>query len=564
MRESSASMKIRLQQLNPTIGDLKGNLAKIKDALSLAEQDEVDLLVLPELVTCGYSPMDLLERPDFLEAVYRVNDQIIQYASETALLFGTVTPNNSGHGRKCYNSALLVQDQEVQAEIHKALLPTYDVYDELRYFEPDRSFECVNFKGAPIGITICEDIWHNYKLSYTSYEVNPAKELVGLGAEAIFNVSASPYTRDKPHNRKQMLRERARNLQVPIFYANQVGGNTELVGDGDSMVMDTEGQVVARAPLFEEAFVDVNWSPAQKTVSSLNTGRPKIPQNIEQMFRALVLGLRDYIRKTGVAEKVLVGLSGGIDSALVTTIAVEALGAENVVGITMPSEFSSEGSVTHSEILAKNLGIKLLKLEIKDIYDQFKNTLDMYFKDTSFGVAEENIQPRIRSTLLMAYANKFNFMLLNTGNKSELAVGYCTLYGDMAGGLGIITDLYKSEVYDMAHWLNNEYFQQNVIPEDILIKPPSAELRPDQQDTDSLPDYDTLDGILKAYIEEQLSNTEIANLGFDTTLVKRITSLVDQMEFKRYQAVPGLKISEKAFGSGRRWPLVQNWMTNRS
>jgi NAD+ synthetase len=361
-----------------------------------------------------------------------------------------------------------------------------------------------------------------------------------------------------------MLQNHAKRLKIPIFYANQVGGNTELVSDGDSMALNGKAQVIARAPLFKEASRDVEWSPGSDTLVSLDDDSIKVPKKIEQLFHALRMGLRDYLSKTGVAEKVVLGLSGGIDSALVAVIATEALGAENVVGITMPSEFSSEGSISDSRKLADNLGIKLHCLEIKDLYTQFIQVLNPLFKTTTFGLAEENIQPRIRSTLLMAYSNKFNYMLLNTGNKSELAVGYCTLYGDMAGGLGIITDLYKTEVYEMAHWLNNEYFNEEVIPKDILAKPPSAELRPGQKDADTLPDYDTLDGILKAYIEEQLTDSEISNRGYELTLVRQVTTMVDQMEYKRFQAAPCLKVSDKAFGTGRRWPLAQKWTENRS
>lgn len=556
-------MKIRLEQLNPTIGDIEGNVSLMSEAISRARQDDVDLLVMPELVVCGYIPMDLLERPAFLEAIYDANRQILEMAGEMAVLFGSVTANDSDYGRKCYNSALLVQDRQTLATVRKTLLPTYDVYDELRYFEQNKSFECVAFKGTKIGITVCEDIWHNFKLPYITYQTHPTEELVDRGAQAIFNISASPYTHKKPVHREQMLQERAQNLEVPIFYTNQVGGNTELIYDGDSMALNSKAEVVARAPLFKPAFIDTRWDPAARMVTPVGRKTVAVPSKIERAFHALVLGLRDYLQKTEVAEKVVVGLSGGIDSALVSTIAAEALGAENVVGITMPSEFSSEGSISDSQRLANNLGISLHHLAIKDIYNQFEDTLSPLFSDTGFGVAEENLQPRIRSTLLMAFSNKFNYMLLNTGNKSELAVGYCTLYGDMAGGLGIITDLYKTDVYKMAHWLNNEYFQREVIPKDILEKPPSAELRPDQKDTDSLPDYDRLDSILKAYIEEQLSDEEISARGFDRELVSHITAMVDRMEYKRYQAVPGLKVSAKAFGMGRRWPLVQRWTENR-
>lgn len=556
-------MKIRLEQLNPTIGDIAGNVSLIKEAMTNANDDGIDLLVLPELVVCGYPPMDLIERPAFLEAIYEANGTVSAHAQQTAVLFGTATPNNNGSGRKCFNSALLVQQGKVLAEVHKTLLPTYDVYDELRYFEPAQdSFACVEFQGRKLGITVCEDIWHNFELSYLTYDVNPTEELVAQGAEAIFNVSASPYSKNKPQGRQQMLQQHARKRGVPIFYANQVGGNTELVSDGDSMAISSDAEVIGRAPLFEKAYIDLGWTGDGQLVNA-GAPPPKVPSQIEQMFRALVLGLQDYLRKTGVADKVVLGLSGGIDSALVATIATEALDAENIVGITMPSEFSSEGSITDSQKLADNLGIALHEVAIRDIYDQFDGTLEPLFEGTSFGVAEENLQPRIRGTLLMAYSNKFGHMLLNTGNKSELATGYCTLYGDMAGGLGVIADLYKTEVYEMARWLNNEYFKEKVIPTDILSKPPSAELRPGQKDADSLPDYEVLDPILKAYIEEQLTDEDIIARGFEASTVHRITSLVDHNEYKRYQAVPGLKVSSKAFGTGRRWPIAQKWTTNR-
>lgn len=553
-------MDIRLAQLNPTIGDIEGNLSLILEAIDKAESENVDLLVLSELVVCGYPPMDLIEREAFRDAVYKANEKIAAASGSTAVLFGTLTPNDS-LGRKCYNSALLVQNGEVTSEVHKTLLPTYDVYDELRYFERDDSFECVEFQGKKIGITVCEDIWHNFELSYLSYDANPAKELVDRGAEAILNLSASPYSKNKPTERQKMLQGHARELGVPIFYVNQVGGNTELVSDGDSMAISSEAEVVGRAPLFTEASIDLKWD--EEGVKNTGLDPAEVPSKIEQMFRTLKLGLTDYLQKTGVADKVVLGLSGGIDSALVATIAVDALGAENVVGITMPSKFSSEGSISDSRKLAENLGMTLHELAIKDIYDQFNETLSPLFGGTDFGVAEENLQPRIRGTLLMAFSNKFGHMLLNTGNKSELATGYCTLYGDMAGGLSIIADLYKTEVFEMAHWLNNEYFNQEIIPTDILTKPPSAELRPDQKDADSLPEYEILDPILEAYIEEQISDIQIADRGFDLSTVRKITAMVDQTEHKRFQAAPALKVSAKAFGTGRRWPMVQRWTKNR-
>lgn len=556
-------MKIRLEQLNITIGNLDGNLSLIEQALSDARSEGVDLLVLPELVVCGYSPGDLLERSQFLEAVYKKNDKVTELTKETALLFGTLTPNRKEVGRSCYNSAVLAHRGRVHSEVHKALLPTYDVYDELRYFEADKAFETVEFKGVKLGITICEDIWHNFELPYISYDLNPVEELIEKGAEAIINISASPYTRNKPDKRKEMLQRHARKWKVPVFYANQVGGNTELLSDGDSMALNSDAEVVGRAPLFEEASVDIDWNTENDTLVASSDHPATPPKTIEQMFRALVMGLKDYLQKTGVADDVIIGLSGGIDSALAAVIAVEALGAENVVGVTMPSEFSSKGSITDSQKLADNLGMKCHEIAIKEIYEEFNEALEPLFLGTSFGTAEENIQPRIRGTLLMAYSNKFGNMLLNTGNKSELATGYCTLYGDMSGGLGIIADLYKKEVYEMARWLNNEYFQQEIIPEATITKPPSAELRPDQKDVDTLPDYNILDPILQAYIEDRCSIEEIVERGYDIEVVKRITKLVDRMEYKRFQAVPALKVSDKAFGSGRRIPLAQRWTDSR-
>ncbi len=561
-------MRIRLQQLNPTIGDIEANSEAVKAALEEAGESGIDLLILPELVVCGYPPMDLLERVSFREAIYRANDRIVSATSagSTALLFGSVRDNPSEFGRKCFNAALLAEGGELKGEVHKTLLPTYDVFDDLRYFEPNSEFHCMEFQGVKLGITICEDIWYNENdIQYHTYEVNPARELVEQGAEAIINISGSPFTRTKPENRLEMLRHHAERLKVPIFYANQVGANTELVFDGDTMVLDSKGEVVARCPLFEEAFVDVEWKPGEvkDEPEKLAGSVAEEPAGPEGIFKALVKGLSDYLAKTGISEKVILGLSGGIDSALVACIAAEALGAEKVIGLTMPSGFSSEGSISDSVALAENLGIELHKLPVKKLYDQYLDTLGPLFKDTSFGVAEENLQPRIRAALLMAVANKFGYMLLNTGNKSELATGYCTLYGDMAGGLALINDLYKTEVYEVARWLNDSYYKAEVIPANIIEKPPSAELRPGQKDSDTLPDYDILDQILKLYIEQQLSVKEITGQGYPEDTVRSVVSLVDRNEYKRFQAVPGLKISTKAFGSGRRWPIVQKWSEER-
>src|SRR5699024_5922916 len=449
-------MNIRLQQQNPTIGDLDKNFSLIEKAIVSAESAGVDLLLFPELATCGYPPLDLLRHQSFLDEVYAMNRAIADLVSETTVIMGTVTPNAEATGRACFNGALVLEQGAVKDEIHKTLLPTYDVYDELRYFQPNDRFQCVTVGGRKIGVTICEDIWYNYSdPQYLIYDVNPARKLVESGAEIIVNLSASPYTRNKPEGRLKMLRRHTKDLQVPVLYVNQVGGNTDLVSDGDSLALDSRGTVVGRAPMFQESFLDVQWQDTQLS----NKAKPSasVPPVSEQQFRCLKLGLQDYLSKTGITDRVLLGLSGGIDSALVACIAKEALGADKVLGITMPSQFSTTGSISDSEVLAENLDIEIRQLAIEDIYEAFTHTLNPLFEGTNFGVAEENLQPRIRGTLLMAYSNKFGHMLLNTGNKSELATGYCTLYGDMAGGLAVIADLYKTEVYAISRWLNEDY-----------------------------------------------------------------------------------------------------------
>jgi NAD+ synthetase len=558
MKKSST---IRLAQLNPTIGDLIGNKKLITEAILQASEDGIDILILPELVVCGYPPQDLLERAVFRESCYRINNELIESTGETAVIFGSISENN-GIGRKIFNSAIVAQHGKEIGRVHKALLPTYDVFDDLRYFEPGNEFEPISINGVSFGITVCEDIWYNdNEINYHTYSVNPAEELAKKGAEAIINVSASPFTKTKPISRVEMLQKHADELNIPLFYVNQVGANTELIFDGDSLALNKNGEIKSRAKRFASTYIDVEFDPSTKEVDVIGdtSDRLDAPESIESMFNGLVFGVQDYLRKSKAAMKVILGLSGGIDSALVAVIAKEALGAENVIAVTMPSEFSSDGSVSDSETLAQNLGIKLHKIAIKSIYDSYLDQLKPVFEGTEFNVAEENLQSRTRGDLLMAMANKFGYMLLNTGNKSETAVGYCTLYGDMAGGLGIISDLYKTEVYEMCKWLNQRYYQKEVIPNSIIEKEPSAELRPDQKDSDSLPDYGTLDTILEYYLEQQLSREEIINKGFEEKLVDKILSLVDINEHKRYQSAPGLKMSAKAFGSGRRWPVVQGW-----
>ncbi len=617
-------MKIRIQQINVTVGDLQGNTDAILGALKEAENSGVDLLVLPELVVCGYPPMDLLERNSFLKAVYEQTDRIIVATRNTGLLFGSIRPNPASSGRPIFNTAILAHQGEVVDEICKSLLPTYDVFDEFRYFEPNKNIHVTRWAGRTWGITICEDIWNNQnEYNYHMYDVDPALLLKEKGAGILINISASPFTGSKPEKRENMLKRQAKRLEMPVIYSNQVGANTELIFDGSGSVVTPDGEVKVRLATLEEDYGDFVWNedgsiravhshedsrthedsrrPANVTfrdairpsdkiqisddARTQNTIRTKesdfiqesehsqddsqsttsvkpFPGKEERLYCALVLGLRDYVEKSGMPKRVVLGLSGGIDSALTAVIAKEALGSQNVMGVTMPSSYSSKESVTDSEKLAHKLGITLHKMAINEIYGVFLKTLKPLFGDSDFGIAEENLQSRARGTILMAISNKFGHLLLNTGNKSELAVGYCTLYGDMAGGVSVLSDLYKTEVYAVSRWLNESFYKEEVIPVSSIEKPPSAELRPDQKDTDSLPEYDILDGILKAYIEDQLPVERIADLGFSREQVLNVIRMVDRNEYKRRQAAPGLRITSKAFGSGRRLPIVQRWSEN--
>ena len=558
-------MNIRIEQLNPIIGDFEGNKSLILASLNKAESDNIDLLILPEMVVTGYPVQDLLENESFRERCYQVNEEIVTSTRNTALLFGTITPNRQQFGRKMYNSAILAEAGRQTGITHKTLLPTYDVFDDLRYFESNREFYCLELKGVQLGVTICEDIWYNQnEVQYHTYQTDPAQRLKEAGADIIINISASPYTKTKHENRKAMLRGHAKNLGLPVLYANQTGAHNEIVFDGDSLAVTSGAVVIARTEPFQPSFTDVVWDDQKKEIfPGKTTSAQSYPENkMERQFKALICGLRDYIRKTGITNKIVLGLSGGIDSALVCAIAVEALGSENVTAITMPTTFSSKGSVEDSRKQANNFGIDLFTLPVQTVYDEVNKVLHPVFEGTEFDVAEENIQSRIRGTLLMAYANKHNYFLLATGNKSEYAVGYATLYGDMNGALAVIGDLYKTEVYGLSRWLNEEYFKKEMIPNSVLTKPPSAELRPDQKDTDSLPPYEILDEILHRYIELQEHRNQITSGGFSADVVDKVLTLVDYSEYKRWQAAPILKLSSKSFGSGRRWPLVQKWTSD--
>ena len=574
-------MHVRLAQLNPTVGDIQGNTSRIFKEIERAREEGIELLILPELAVCGYPPMDLLNLPEFRETLYKANETIIDQSPDIALIFGSISPNEQV-GRPCYNSAFVVSNRRLMGIQHKSLLPNYDVFDDVRYFEPATSVEPIELFGIKWGVSVCEDIWQNDN-SYMRYDVNPLEQLHQQGAEIMVNISASPFTRGKINERADMLARRCKEFQSPLLYINQVGAQTELIFDGDSLAMDALGNEINRATRFQEAFIDVECiknsegvqikylhsNPDEDRTPSPTTHQPVIntlqrsngPSQSEEayIFEALALGIRDYIVKSGLPMKVCLGLSGGIDSAIVATLAVEALGADAVVGVTMASEYSSKGSVADSMQLAASLGIECHQIPINDMLKAFDRSMAEYFKDTEFGLAEENIQSRIRGSILMAWANKFGAVVLNTGNKSEYAVGYCTLYGDMNGAFGVISDLYKSEVYALAKWMNEYYYNREVIPQAILTKAPSAELRPDQKDSDSLPDYVILDAILKGYIEQAKELSELVDMGFDSDLVQEILKKVDLNEFKRYQSAPGLKVSDVAFGVGRRRPIVQQW-----
>jgi len=579
-------MRVRLAQMNPTVGDIQGNTSRIFKEIERAREQGIQLLIFPELAVCGYPPMDLLNLPEFRETIYKANETIIDQSPDIALIFGSISPNDQ-NGRPCYNSAFVVSNRKIIGIQHKSLLPNYDVFDDVRYFEPATSVEPIELFGIKWGVSVCEDIWQNDN-SYMRYHVNPLELLHQQGAEIMVNISASPFTRGKIYERADMLALRCKEFQSPLLYVNQVGAQTELIFDGDSLAMDALGNEINRANRFQEAFFDVecirdnegvqikhphsdpdeNRSPSPTThqpeTHQLGAQTPQRSSGTAQLeeayiFEALTLGIRDYIVKSGLPMKVCLGLSGGIDSALVAALAVEALGSDTVVGVTMPSEYSSKGSVADSIQLAASLGIECHQIPINNMVKAFDRSMAEYFKGTEFGLAEENIQSRIRGSILMAWANKFGAVVLNTGNKSEYAVGYCTLYGDMNGALGVISDLYKSEVYALAEWMNEHYYNREVIPKAILTKAPSAELRPDQKDSDSLPDYVILDAILKGYIEQAKELSELVDMGFDSDLVQEILKKVDLNEFKRYQSAPGLKVSDVAFGVGRRRPIVQQW-----
>ena len=540
-------MRIALLQLNPTIGDLQGNADIITKSV---RQADADLVITSELSLLGYPPRDLLLHEHFISESWDVARTIASdLADAPPVLVGLAEPNQGEVGRPLFNSAALLRGGRVEHTFHKTLLPTYDVFDEDRYFEPAFEPQILDLGIARLGLSICEDIWNDRDFwKRRRYHTDPIRELVKAGVEAVINLSSSPFTVGKQLHREAMLGSMALKYRIPLVYVNQVGGNDDLVFDGRSCAFDSDGRLIARGKAFQEDLITVDMDGMSGTIAE-DDFTPEA-----EIWKALVLGTRDYVRKCGFKE-VLLGLSGGVDSALTAAIASEALGPENVLGVLMPSPYSSKGSIEDAERLARNLGIRTLRIPITDIMASFDEQLRPAFSGHPRDVTEENIQARIRGNLLMALSNKFGSVLLTTGNKSELAVGYCTIYGDMSGGLAVISDVPKTMVYGIAKWLNSTRSRE-IIPASTLTKAPSAELRPNQTDMDSLPPYDVLDEILHRYIEQHQSAEEITHGGYDASIVRQVLRLVKAAEFKRKQAAPGIKVTDRAFGSGWRMPVA--------
>ncbi len=545
-------MKITLAQINTVVGDIEGNLRKVVDTVNSVVPAGTDLVVFPEMCLSGYPPKDLVERRLFIDqsvAALKSVEELSRSCPDTGIVVGLPKRVNRG-GKGLVNVAALVAGGKTVFEQQKSLLPTYDVFDEARYFDPAANIETVGFKGQTLGLSICEDAWNDPDLfKHRPYETDPVAILAEKGATVMVNISASPFSLGKEEFRLELVRHHATRYKVPFVLVNQVGGNDELVFDGRSYCVGAGGELFAALPMFEEAVVTVDTGAEGETMQF-------IPMDeTESVYRALVLGTRDYFQKCGF-EKAVVGLSGGIDSAVTLSVAVEALGRENVLAVTMPSPHSSSGSVEDSSKLAQNLGVGMDTVFIGGLMEAYDKTLAGVFESDGTGVARENVQARIRGNLLMAYSNTFGNLVLSTGNKTELAVGYCTLYGDMSGGLAVLSDVPKMTVYKLAEFINKN---GEIIPRAILDKPPSAELRPGQTDQDTLPPYETLDAILDLYVEEGLSVPDIAGQGFDETTVQWVVDNVRKNEYKRKQAAPGLKVTSKAFGVGRRFPIAARY-----
>ncbi|MEL7352164.1 MAG: NAD+ synthase [Cyanobacteria bacterium P01_A01_bin.116] len=556
-------MKIAIAQINPTVGDLSGNAERILAVAKQAKEQGASLLLTPELSLCGYPPRDLLMRPSFIE---QMKQQVEKLAADlppglTALV-GIAEANvaAASKGEKpIFNSMALLRSGKIQDVFHKRLLPTYDVFDEDRYFESGRQANSFileqDSKTVTVGVTICEDLWNNESFwGKRAYPIDPTQDLVDKGVDLVVNLSASPFISGKQSLRERMIAHAAKQNSCPIVYVNQVGGNDDLIFDGQSLAFNRNGELVSRADAFEADLQIVDFDTAKQDLT-LGKVKPMPEAADAEIWAALVLGVKDYARKCGF-KKAVIGLSGGVDSAIVSAIAAEALGPKNVLGILMPSPYSSGHSISDAEALAKNIGIQTKTLAIAPLMSGYDTVLAEPFAGTQEGVAEENLQSRIRGNLLMAISNKFGHLLLSTGNKSEMAVGYCTLYGDMNGGLAVIADVPKTRVYSICRWLNRN---GEVIPSNIITKPPSAELKPDQVDQDSLPDYDTLDDILERLVQKQQSADDIVAAGHEAPVVEKVIRLVTRAEFKRRQAPPVLKVTDRAFGMGWRMPIASRW-----
>jgi NAD+ synthase/NAD+ synthase (glutamine-hydrolysing) len=542
-------VKIALGQINPTIGDFTGNSKKIIEFSRQALALGAEMILFPELAVCGYPPRDLVEKPAFVERNQQVVNEIAQAVPQLTIICGFVSPAKVETGKSVMNSAAVLRQGAVQFVQSKMLLPTYDVFDELRYFDPAESQKLLPLGGKEFALTICEDAWNDKHFwPRRLYRVDPVDELLHAGGNVVLNISASPFHLGKRELRRQMLETIARDNNVPVLFVNQVGGNDSLIFDGSSMVIAPDGRIVAQAKSFEEDLVIFDTDTMRGDMHD------QVAVGSASAYAALVLGTGDYVRKCGFS-KVVIGLSGGIDSALTAAIAVDALGKENVTGIAMPSQYSSEHSIRDARELACKLGIRFEVIAIGDVFDGYRKALSPLFAGVPEDVAEENLQSRIRGNILMAFSNKFGALVLTTGNKSELAVGYCTLYGDMVGGLGVISDVPKTMVYELSRYVNS---LKPVIPKSTIDKPPSAELRPGQKDSDTLPPYEVLDNILEDYVEDYRTAEQIAaNHGYEVQLVRAVIRMIERSEYKRQQAAPGLKITPKAFGFGRRFPIAQ-------
>ena len=550
-------MKIALAQINTHIGNFDANVAIILQHIDRAKRDGADLVVFPELCVCGYPPLDFLEFDDFIVRCENAIQQIAESCVGIAAIVGCPSRNPFVEGKNLFNSAFFLENGGVKQIVHKTLLPNYDVFDENRYFEPNTVFRFIEFQGKRIALTICEDLWDIEEDKM--YSQWPMEELQVQSIDVIINIAASPFSYKHAESRKRVLHQNAAKYKLPIFYVNHVGAQTELVFDGGSMVLNRDGNVVCELDYFQEDFrvFELDWVNTAKSVPFSAEGFSAPDTETERIYHALILGIRDYFRKMGF-KKAILGLSGGIDSALVYTLAVHALGKENVLGVLMPSPYSSDHSISDSLELAKRLGAATETLPIEPVFSQFTASLSDQFIGLPENITEENLQARIRGVLLMAMSNKFGYILLNTSNKSEMAVGYGTLYGDMCGGLAVIGDVYKTQVYSLCQFINRN---EEIIPENILNKAPSAELRPNQKDSDSLPEYDVLDKLLHAYIEEKNGPAELIARGFEKPLVDRVLRLVNTNEYKRFQTPPILRVSPKAFGMGRRMPIVAKYLS---